>query len=159
MTAREDAARAMAFFEASDDIALLHQVIAEIAPRAKRMVGQILARGTEDAIPPPADLRPARVAASKEDAMRTVKAVSDFALLQVIARTAGRRIEAIEIAASADFPEGTRVRVPERPKHPRTGPFQDGIVEETGTQLTVLLDSGETWSGPPSLARLANAPA
>jgi hypothetical protein len=52
-----------------------------------------------------------------------------------------------------------RVRVPERAKHPRTGPFQDGTVEETGTQLTVLLDSGETWSGPPSLARLANAPA
>lgn len=158
VTVREDAARTMAFLEASDDIALLHQVIAEIAPRAKRMVGQILAKGTEDAIPPPADLRPARVPATKEEALRTVKAVNDFALLQVIARTAGRRVEAIEIAASADFAEGTRVRVPEKPRHPRTGPILEGTVEETGTQLQVLLDNGETWNGPPSLARLASAP-
>lgn len=154
MTPREDTARAMAYFEASDDIALLHEVIAEIAPRAKRMVGQILARGTEDAIPPPADLRPARDAASRDEALRTVKSVNDFSLLQVIARSAGRRIEAIEIAASADFPEGTRVRVPEKTGYPRSGRTLDGVVEITGTQLQVLLDNGETWNGPPSLARL-----
>jgi hypothetical protein len=41
--------------------------------------------------------------------------MEDFALLQVLARSIGRRIETIEIAASAEFPEGARVNVPEQP--------------------------------------------
>lgn len=154
MTQREDVARAMAFFEASDDIALLHQLLAEIAPRARRMVGQLLASGTEEAIPPPADLRPAREPATAEQGLKTLRATSDFALLQVMARSIGRRLEAAEIAASADFPEGTRVRVPEKPSYPPSGAMMDGTVERTGTMLGVLLDNGETWEGPPTLARL-----
>jgi hypothetical protein len=158
VTAREDVARAMAFFERTDDIALLHQALAEIAPRAKRMVGQFLARGGEEGIPPPADLRAARVAATPEEAMRTIRSTTDFPLLQVLARTAGRRVEAIEIAASAEFPEGVRVRVPARPSYPRSAPMLEGTVEETGTTLQVLLDNGETWQGPASLAELAGPP-
>lgn len=154
MTQREDVARAMAFFEASDDIALLHQLLAEIAPRARRMVGQLLASGTEEAIPPPADLRPAREPATAEQALQTLRATSDFALLQVMARSIGRRLEAAEIAASADFPEGTRVRVPEKPGYPPSGAMMHGTVERSGTMLGVLLDNGETWEGPPTLARL-----
>lgn len=154
MTAREDVARAMAFFETTDDIALLHQAVAEIAPRARRMVGQLLASGGDDAIPPPADLRPAKAAASSIDALKTLRATSDFALLQAIARTAGRRIEAIEIVASAEFPEGARVLVPAKAGYPRSGATLAGVVESTGTSLQVLLDNGETWEGPPSLAAL-----
>jgi hypothetical protein len=154
MTQREDVARAMAFFEASDDIALLHQLLAEIAPRARRMVGQILARGTEEAIPPPAELRSAREPAPRDQALKTLRAVNDFALLQVMARSIGRRLESAEIAASADFPEGARVRVREKPGYPPSGPMLDGTVERTGTMLSVLLDNGETWEGPPTLAHL-----
>ena len=154
MSAREDAARAMAFFEATDDIALLHELVAEVAPQAKRMVGQYLRRGGEEAIPGPADLRPAREAADREEAIRTLRAASDFPLLQVMARSIGRRIETIEIAASADFPEGARVSVPEKPAYPESGARLKGTVESTGTSLQVLLDNGETWNGPPSLARL-----
>jgi hypothetical protein len=154
---REEVARAMAFFEASDDIALLHELTGEIAPRVKRMVGKMLARGSEEAIPPPADLRPARERADRAEALATLRNTQDFALLQVLARSIGQRIETVEIAASADFPEGVRVRVPEQPRYPRSGRELEGTVEDTGTFLRVLLDNGETWSGPPSLARLAVA--
>jgi hypothetical protein len=155
MSPREAVARALAYFEASDDIALLHELTAEVAPRAKRMVGKYLARGTEESIPPPADLRPAREPATREEAVATLRKTDDFALLQVLARAIGRRIEAIEIAASADFPAGARVRVPEQPRYPRRGARVTGVVESTGTSLQVLLDNGETWQGPPSLAELA----
>ncbi|MFN0095670.1 MAG: hypothetical protein ACKVVT_12955 [Dehalococcoidia bacterium] len=155
MNPREQTARAMAFFEASDDVATLYAALGEVAPRAKRMVAAFIAKGDEDAIPGPADLRPARQAATKDEALKTLKAASDFSLLQTLARSIGRRIETIEIAASADFPEGVRVAVPETPKYPATGARVEGTVEATGTMLTVLLDSGETWEGPPSLARLA----
>ncbi|MEX0784935.1 MAG: hypothetical protein WD557_20055 [Dehalococcoidia bacterium] len=155
MSQREDVARAMTFFEESDDIALLHHLTAEIAPRAKRMVGKLLAKGSEEAIPPPADLRPAREAATPDQALSTLSGTQDFALLQVLARSIGQRIETLEIAASAEFPEGVRVRVPEQPRYPRSGRDLEGTVEGTGTLLRVLLDNGETWDGPPSLARLA----
>lgn len=155
MSEREAVAQAMAFFEATDDIVLLHQALGEVAPRAKKMVAQFLGRGTEEAIPPPADLRPARQLAAKEQALRTLKTTSDFALLQVLARSIGRRIEAVEIAASAEFPEGAHVMVPAHATFPPSGASLQGTVEGTGTMLRVLLDNGETWSGPPSLARLA----
>jgi len=157
MTKREEVARAMAFFESTDDIALLHRLVAEVAPRAKRIVGQLMARGPEESIPPPADLRPAKQAASRDEAIRTLKETNDFALLQALARSIGRRAEAIEIVASAEFPEGARVVVPEKADYPPTGKELAGTVESTGTTLRVLLDNGETWQGPPSLAKLESA--
>ncbi len=155
MTPQEATARAIAFFEGCDDIALLHTLISEVAPRAKRMVFAYVEKGDEDAIPPPADLRAAREALSKADAIRAFRSASDFSLLQVFARSIGQRIEAIEIAASADFPEGVRVRVPDGTKYPAGPKRKEGTVESTGTMLQVRLDSGETWQGPPSLAELA----
>ena len=157
MTRREDVARAMAFFEASDDAALLHELTSEIAPRVKQMVGKMLARGPEESIPPPADLHAAKDPASRDEALATLRSTDDFPLLQTLARSIGRRIEAIEIASSADFPEGVRVRVPEQPRYPRGQREVEGAVERTGTSLKVRLDNGETWEGPPSLARLVAA--
>ncbi len=154
-TSREEVAHALAFFEQSDDTLLLHRLIEEIAPRARKMVGQILAKGTEEAIPSPADLRAAKQVATQAEALKALRATDDFALLQVLARGIGQRIESIEIAASAEFPLGARVTVPEKPAFPPSGAELDGTVEETGTILRVLLDNGETWQGPPSLARLA----
>ena len=155
MTAsREQVARAIGYFEDCDDIALLHDLIGEVAPRAKKLIGGLLAKGSEDAIPGPADLRRARETAPKDEALKTLRATDDFALFQVLARAIGQRIEAIEIAASAEFPAGARVVVPAKPAYPRSGTAVAGTVEETGTQLTVHLDNGETWQGPPSLASL-----
>ncbi len=148
-------ARALAFFQSCDDAGLLHELLEGIAPRVKRAVGQYLRKGGEDAIPPPADIRPGREAAPMAEAVETVRATDDFATLQALARAIGRRIEAIEIAASADFSEGSRVLVPEAMRYPAGEPSQPGTVEVTGTTLDVLLDSGETWRGPASLARLA----
>jgi hypothetical protein len=155
MDAREQTARAIAFFEECDDIALLHQLVAEIAPRARRMVAGFLARGTEEIIPPPAELRAARSPASRDEALKTVRTLSDFGLLQVVARAIGQRAEAIEIVASAEFPEGARVQVPDAPRYPRSNRLVGGEVEATGMSLTVRLDNGETWQGPASLAQRA----
>lgn len=154
MNAREETARAIAHFESTDDMAALRAALEEAAPRVKRMVGNLLKQGTEEAIPPPAELRGAKDAASPEEARQTLRKTNDFALLQAITRAIGRRIETIEIAASADFPVGVRVSVPERRAYPRQGRDLPGTVEETGTVLNVLLDNGETWVGPASLARL-----
>ncbi len=154
MTPREATARAMAYFDGCDDIVLLHKLTAEISPRARKIVARFLERGNEDGIPPPADLRAAAAAAPLDEALRTLRSVDDFALFQLLARSIGRRIEAIEIAASADFPVGIRVVVPGNPAV-RTSPRIPGIVEQTGTMLQVLLENGETWQGPPTLAKLA----
>ena len=154
MTPREQAARAIAFFERCDDMPLLRASLEEAAPRIKRMVAGFLQRGTEDAIPHPADIRAARDAATKDDAVGTLRKTQDFALLQAITRAIGQRIEALEIAASADFPPGVRVTVPEKRGYPRSGTNFAGTVEETGTVLVVRLDNGDTWEGPASLATL-----
>lgn len=154
MSARDDAARAIAFYEQSDDMAMLRAALEEAAPRIKKMVTAMLKKGTEEAIPPPAEIRGAREAASAGEAARTLRTIPDFALLQAVTRAVGRRIEALEIAASADFPTGVRVLVPSGRTYPRSGPELPGTVEETGTVLSVLLDNGETWEGPASLARL-----
>jgi hypothetical protein len=152
---REQVARAIAFFEHSGDTALLHELIEEAAPRAKRAVAAFLRKGGEDNIPAPAELGPAKEPATRKEAVATLRAVDDFSLLQALTRAVGRRIEAIEIAASADFPEGVSVFVPVESRYPAGDPVLPGTVEETGTTLEVLLDNGETWRGPASLARLA----
>lgn len=154
MTARDDAARAIAYYEQSDDMAMLRASLEEAAPRIKKMVTAMLKKGAEESIPAPAEIRGAREPAPAAEAMRTLRAIPDFALLQAVTRAIGRRIETLEIAASADFPEGARVVVPERRGYPRSGSELSGTVEETGTVLSVLLDNGETWEGPASLARL-----
>lgn len=155
MTDRHNVAKAIAYFERCDDVILLHRLSGEVAPRAKRMVGRLLASGGEDAIPPPADLRAARGVATEAEAIAVLRSVDDFALLQVLAQAIGQRTETLEIAASAQFPEGARVLVPKAPGFPPTAANQPGTVEATGTMIRVRLDDGETWEGPPSLARLA----
>lgn len=156
MSARDDAARAIAFYDHSEDMSALRAALEEAAPRIKKMVTAMLKKGAEESIPPPAEIRGARDAATPADALRTLRTVQDFALLQAITRAVGRRIEALEIAASADFPTGARVIVPAGRSYPRRGDDLAGTVEETGTVLSVLLDNGETWEGPASLARLGS---
>lgn len=154
-SSREQVARAIAFFDAAADPALLHELIEDAAPRAKRAVAAFIRRGGEDSIPPPAEIGPAKDPATAREAAATLRATDDFALLQALTRAIGRRIEAIEIAASADFPEGVRVLVPLASRYPAGPATQPGTVQETGTTLEILLDNGETWRGPASLARLA----
>ncbi|MGE3075876.1 MAG: hypothetical protein AB7N24_08320 [Dehalococcoidia bacterium] len=154
MTPREQTARAITFFENSDDMQLLRASLEEAAPRIKRMVVAFLQKGTEENIPPPSDLRGARESATKDAAIQCLRKTNDFSLLQAMTRTIGQRIETLEIAASADFPPGVRVTVPEKRTYPRGGRELAGTVEETGTVLIVRLDNGETWQGPSSLARL-----
>lgn len=153
MNQHEAVGRAVAYFEASDDGVLLHRLLAEIALRARKQVAQFMAKGSEESIPPPADIKAAREAASQDEALKTLRATNDFALLQVLSRAIGRRVEALEIVASADFTEGQRVDVPERVQFPPAGRRLSGTIEATGTSLAVRLDSGELWEGPPSLAR------
>mgnify|MGYP000034586997 CR=1 FL=1 len=154
MTPREQAARAITFFENTDDMPLLRKCLEESAPRIKRMVANYLQKGTEEGIPHPADIRGARDGAAREEALQSLRKTQDFALLQAMTRAIGQRIETLEIAASAEFPPGVRVTVPEKRAYPRSGKELPGTVEETGTILVVRLDNGDTWEGPSSLARL-----
>ncbi|MEX2080961.1 MAG: hypothetical protein WEC33_05045, partial [Dehalococcoidia bacterium] len=108
MTDRAQVARAITFFEQCSDMVLLRTALEAEAPRVKRMVGGFLRRGGEDAIPPPAELRGASEAAGQEEALATLRATDDFALLQVLTRAIGRRIEALEIVASAEIEPGAR---------------------------------------------------
>ncbi|MCC6266625.1 MAG: hypothetical protein IT300_03580 [Dehalococcoidia bacterium] len=157
MTPREETARAITFFENAGDMPLLRKSLEEAAPRIKRMVSSYLQKGSEETIPHPADVRGAREEATREEAMQTLRKTQDFALLQAITRAIGQRIETLEIAASADFPPGVRVTVPEKRTYPRSGGELPGTIEESGTTLVVRLDNGDTWEGPASLARLGAA--
>lgn len=154
MTPREQTARAITYFENADDMQMLRASLEEAAPRIKRMVVAFLQKGDEEAIPPPSDLRGARESATKDEAVQCVRKTTDFSLLQAMTRAIGQRIETLEIAASAEFPPGARVTVPEKRNYPRGGKELPGTVEETGTVLIVRLDNGETWQGASSLARL-----
>lgn len=147
-------ARAVAFFEGCDDPALLHELSAVVARRAKRFVARALAAGGEDAIPAPATVASATPAGARE-ARRLVERTPDFAELQALARAIGRRTETLERAAAAAFPEGARVEAPERVAFPPRGARVRGTVTATGATLRVRLDDGGEWRGPPSLARRA----
>lgn len=147
-------ARALACFEQSDDIGPLHELLDEVAPRARRAIGQFMQKGGEDAIPPPADIGPAREPATLAEASQTLRTTNDFPLLLAMTRTIGQRVEAIEIAASAEFHEGSRVLVAAQPRYPVAGESVPGTVKDTAIMLDVLLDDGESWRGPASLARL-----
>ncbi len=122
----------------------------------KQIVAEYLRAGREDDIPPPAEIGPAREPADQGEAVATLRRVRDFALLQAMTRAIGRRLETLEIVASASLPEGARVLVPREPRYPPREPYLPGTVTSTGTTIVVQLDSGELWRGPASLARPAS---
>ncbi len=97
---REAVARAIAFFQSTDDGRLLRRLLVEIAPRARRRIERYMQRGGEGSVPQPADVPPATVTADEAEAVRTLEAATDFALLQAMARAIGRRVE--ELHAEQD---------------------------------------------------------
>jgi hypothetical protein len=96
MPDRDDVAHAIAFFESCDDVAFLRKALADIAPKARRLVVRYLGHGGQDAVPQPADVPHTPIAASREDALRTLSTTSDFALLQAMTRAIGRRVEELQ---------------------------------------------------------------
>ena len=92
-TNRDEIERALAFFESTTDVRLLRETLRAIRPRAARAVASFERRGQP--VPPPREISPASEAATQADALRTVSVVSDFGELQALARTIGRRIEAL----------------------------------------------------------------
>ena len=89
----DNVARAIACFEASDDAAFLRDVLRAIRPKAEAAALQAAKRGRD--MPAPRDIPPAVDPATPAQAMATVRATKDFALLQAMARAAGRRAEAL----------------------------------------------------------------
>jgi hypothetical protein len=84
-------ARAIAYFQACPDADLLRGVLKTIQPKAAAAVRQAQMRRQD--VPPPVDIAPSSTPATKDEALRTVKSTQDFAQLQALARTVGRRIE------------------------------------------------------------------
>jgi hypothetical protein len=93
MATDEAVARAIAFFNACDDVDLLQDVLRGIQPRASAEVRRQLARNRE--APPPRDIAPASNPASQDEALKTVRDAGDFGQLQALARAAGRRVESL----------------------------------------------------------------
>ena len=87
----DEVARAIAYFEACPDAEVLRGVLKTIQPKAAAAVRQAQLKRSE--VPPPLDIEPASNAATRDEALKTVRAVQDFAQLQALARAVGRRIE------------------------------------------------------------------
>ncbi len=98
MAGVEEVARAIAYFAACSDAILLRRLLAEIAPRARRLIDEQVRAAGEDSVPGPADVLPAPTPASRDEALRTLAATGDLALLQAMSRTIGRRLEALRSA-------------------------------------------------------------
>jgi hypothetical protein len=94
----EDIARTIAFFEQSDDSALLQEVLRGVRPRAAAAVRRFQERRRP--IPPPREIDAASTAATRDEALDTVVAELEFGQLQAITRAIGRRLEALAAADS-----------------------------------------------------------
>lgn len=96
MSERDDVARAIAFFDACEDVPFLRRTLSDIAPRARSLVARYIAARNEDAVPPPAVVPHTPIAAAREDAVRILRTTNDFALLQAMTRAIGRRVEELQ---------------------------------------------------------------
>ena len=92
MNQEDSVARAIAFFEACEDTKLLRDVLTGIRPRAAAEVRRV------KNVPNPRELAAASSAAGKDEALKTVQATKDLALMQAISRAVGRRLEALSQA-------------------------------------------------------------
>lgn len=99
MPGNDDLAGAIAYFEACEDIELLRDLIRSVRPRAAAAVGRFEKAGKEP--PPPASVPAARKPASREQAVRLLRSTPDFAVMQALARAAGRRLEQL-LSESSD---------------------------------------------------------
>jgi len=88
-----DVAGAIAFFESTTDLALLHEVLRTIRPRASAEVRRYERAGRP--VPSPDAGAAAADPAGQTEALQTVRSTKDFAQIQALARAVGRRIEAL----------------------------------------------------------------
>jgi len=89
----EAVARAIAFFQQTDDVAFLREVLRAVRPRAQAAAMRAEQQGKD--APPPAEIEPSAQPATPAEAMATVRATKDFGKLQALARAAGRRVEEV----------------------------------------------------------------
>jgi hypothetical protein len=87
---RRSVARAIAYFEASDDAEMLRQALRVVQPKAAAQAKRFAAN---DRAPLPAAIERSEGIAPHDEAMRTLRQVHDFAQLQALARAIGGRIE------------------------------------------------------------------
>ena len=92
-----DVSRAIAYFQACPDAELLRGVLKTIQPKAAAAVRQAQLKRRD--VPPPLDIEPSANAATRADALKTLRSVQDFAQLQALARAVGRRIEELNQTA------------------------------------------------------------
>ena len=97
---RAEVARAIAFFEASEDTALLRETLQLIRPRAAAAVRRLEMAGRS--APEPAPIAPAAQPATRQEALLSVRNVQDFGELQALSRAIGRRLEALMQRPSED---------------------------------------------------------
>jgi hypothetical protein len=91
VTKDEDIAGAIAYFEQSEDRALLQDVLRTLRPRAAAAVKRFQELKREARAP--RNVVAAPDAATMEAALRTVRSDLDFGQLQAISRAVGHRLE------------------------------------------------------------------
>ncbi|MPZ48012.1 MAG: hypothetical protein GEU75_01640 [Dehalococcoidia bacterium] len=89
-----DLAGVVAFFQSTDDVELLKDVLRRIRPQAARAVSGFERTGRE--APPPSDVPAEGQPATRAAALAWTREVRDFAQLQSVARAIGRRIEELQ---------------------------------------------------------------
>lgn len=94
VTTEREVARALAFFERCNDLPVLLDLLRSIRPRAAQEVRRY--ERSRRPVPPPAKVAPSEDAATRDEALRTVRATRDFALLQALSRQVGRRVEELQ---------------------------------------------------------------
>jgi hypothetical protein len=95
---QDNVARAIAYFQESEDSRLLRDVLTALRPRAAAGIKR--AQGSRQGIPDPLEIAPAASAATKDEALATVESTKDLALLQAISRAIGRRLESLNQSPS-----------------------------------------------------------
>jgi hypothetical protein len=84
----------MAFFSRCDDVDLLRELLRSLRPRAAAAVRQHEMRGSR--VPDPDDIEAAATPATESEARRILLATDDFAQLQALSRSIGRRVEELQ---------------------------------------------------------------
>jgi hypothetical protein len=97
LPSRDDVARAIAFFQAANDVEMLRRELVALAPRVRGLVRRQTAAGGEDSVAGPAEIDAATLRpATEAEALRTLRTCNDFALLQAMTRAIGRRVEELQ---------------------------------------------------------------
>lgn len=91
MTDPNRLAGALAYFQRCEDVELMKELLRSVRPRAANAVGRMERAKKEP--PAPLEIEAASEPLPRQEAIKVLQQVQDFAELQALSRTIGRRLE------------------------------------------------------------------